>query len=395
MTASIGPALNTKSDLSETSIGQINDIGGRVDARWAELEQLCHMPYELLQGARNVGLFELLTTSRPRDEKHLTRWFETSTRCAWWNGSLGWLVGQGSAIAAIVATSAPALFEQICSSTPQPIIAGTNAGVVTIERHESSWRANGAIRFTSGCKGATHIAGLAIEAGEDPSPETRRYVLAPMDSWEIIEDWDVVGLRGTGSHSIRANSMEIDDDSVFWELKDPPTNDPLRAINVTIAGAWGIAFSVASTQLGIARRALDECYVVVATKHAPPQFDLLDERPTVRATLMELEGLWLQAYAACETVLETLWTAALLDCRPTDHQRALLATTAHLANQRATDIVQAIWRLVGTSALAPSHPIARCARDVQPLVGHIAANTAVLGYAATRYRGEDPGNPIA
>ena len=109
---------------------------------------------------------------------------------------------------------------------------------------------------------------------------------------------------------------------------------------------------------------------------------------------MELEGRWHQALVGATDALDRLWATATAGNLPDDRERAMLATMAHLANTDAADIVARIWLLVGTSALRPDHPIARCARDVAPMTSHVSCNQAALGFAAARWRGEHPGHDI-
>jgi 3-hydroxy-9,10-secoandrosta-1,3,5(10)-triene-9,17-dione monooxygenase len=63
------------------------------------------------------------------------------------------------------------------------------------------WRLSGRFPFSSGClHAAWAIIGARCEdaAGNTPT----RYVLVPMREIEIVDDWDVLGLRGTGSRSL-------------------------------------------------------------------------------------------------------------------------------------------------------------------------------------------------
>lgn len=149
--------------------------------------------------------------------------------------------------------------------------------------------------------------------------------------------------------------------------------------------------SVAATQLGIARRALDEAYQIAGSKRPAPYFDLLDDRPTTRYELMALEGRWHRSVADISAVLERLWETALGGDLLSQRDRALQTTSAHLATIEAVDIVTHVWQLVGTSALDPAHPVARCVRDIQPMTGRISCNHAAVGYAAAVWRGEDLG----
>src|SRR4029077_15683454 len=63
---------------------------------------------------------------------------------------------------------------------------------------------SGRWRVTSNCLHSDHLGLGALfraDAGADPEP-VPRLVFVPRDAVEIVETWDVLGLRGTGSHDI-------------------------------------------------------------------------------------------------------------------------------------------------------------------------------------------------
>ena len=379
--------------LGSRSGDVIDRVGSEVDARTAELDRSYRFPDDLARRSVEAGLFQQLVTADLGGDADLCDWFRNGMRAAWWDGSFGWLITQGSAVSGLIVANAPKLAQRVLGSGPTAT-AGTNAGLLRLHLGDGPMSVDGTIPFASGCDSAVGMIALAGQRGQPNSRDTVRYVCAAAPEWEIVRDWDVVGLRGTGSHSLRANNMSIADDE-WWPLDAPPaSDDPLRVVNQNIGGAWPIAMSVAATQLGIAARALDESYPIVETKRPAPTFDVLDSRPTVRADLMEAEGWWFQAVRSSQAVLTELWETAVAGHDPSPRLRALLAVTAHLANRQSADIVDRVWRIVGTSALHPGSAIARCLRDVKPLLGHISCNPAVLGYAAARWRGEYPGHAV-
>ena len=363
----------------------IDRIGAQVDAMTNELESEARLPTRVFEDLTAAGLFRQLSTRASGQPCTPREWFANGVRAAKWDGSLGWVITQGSVMFPQVQALAPRLADALASLDDR-VLVGTNAGMLTVERTSGGYRLNGRSGFCSG------IDGASVVFGAGPLPDgapTDVYMFgAPTGAWTVDRDWDPVGLRGTGSHSIVANNLEINDGWTMPLLGEPMIDDPIRVVCFSQAGAWPIAMSVAATQLGISRRALDEAYEIIATKTPAPTFDLLDTRPTVRDELMHAEGRWFQAYSAASSALELVWSEANTLDRPTDRTRAMLATAAHLANIDGADIVERVWRIAGTSALSPDHPIARCSRDVRPLLGHIACNRAVLQFAAARWRGE-------
>src|SRR5581483_6714922 len=73
---------------------------------------------------------------------------------------------------------------------------------------DGGWRLSGRFPFSSGC---TH-AQWAIIGARCPHADgavATRYLLVPMGEIEIIDDWHVLGLRGTGSRSLLQHDVFV------------------------------------------------------------------------------------------------------------------------------------------------------------------------------------------
>jgi 3-hydroxy-9,10-secoandrosta-1,3,5(10)-triene-9,17-dione monooxygenase len=67
------------------------------------------------------------------------------------------------------------------------------------------WDVDGSWDFCSGVPYATHFIGTTIKSPIDPvvGPELLLFLL-PRSQWSMVDDWgDLIGFRGSGSHSIR------------------------------------------------------------------------------------------------------------------------------------------------------------------------------------------------
>ncbi|MFX6250391.1 flavin-dependent monooxygenase, partial [Acinetobacter baumannii] len=71
------------------------------------------------------------------------------------------------------------------------------------EQVEGGWMVNGTWKFASGCKGADVLGvgiGAAVPGQAGSKPRT---AVLPPEQVEIIDNWDVMGLVGTGSHDLK------------------------------------------------------------------------------------------------------------------------------------------------------------------------------------------------
>jgi 3-hydroxy-9,10-secoandrosta-1,3,5(10)-triene-9,17-dione monooxygenase len=91
------------------------------------------------------------------------------------------------------------------------------APVGIISPTDDGWEINGQVAFASGTPYGTHYVGQAILAGTEksPTPELMMFV-AHRSGWEMLDDWgDLIGLKGSGSHSIRFEGTRIPKDWAF------------------------------------------------------------------------------------------------------------------------------------------------------------------------------------
>ena len=79
---------------------------------------------------------------------------------------------------------------------------------------DGGWEINGQVAFASGSPYSTFYMGQAIlPPGADANPgepPPQLLFVAPRDEWEMLDDWgDMLGLKGSGSHSIRFSGTRI------------------------------------------------------------------------------------------------------------------------------------------------------------------------------------------
>jgi 3-hydroxy-9,10-secoandrosta-1,3,5(10)-triene-9,17-dione monooxygenase len=92
--------------------------------------------------------------------------------------------------------------------------ASVAAPVGRAERTGAGWEINGQVAFASGSPYSTFYMGQAIlPAPAGASPEDlppQLLFVAPRSEWEMLDDWrDMLGLKGSGSHSIRFDGTRI------------------------------------------------------------------------------------------------------------------------------------------------------------------------------------------
>jgi 3-hydroxy-9,10-secoandrosta-1,3,5(10)-triene-9,17-dione monooxygenase len=84
-------------------------------------------------------------------------------------------------------------------------------------RLADGWEINGQVAFASGSPFATFYMGQALLAPSKPSESPGMLLfVAPRSEWTMLDDWgDILGLKGSGSHSLRFDQARIPADWAF------------------------------------------------------------------------------------------------------------------------------------------------------------------------------------
>ena len=143
---------------------------------------------------------------------------------------------------------------------PLAVASSSLAPRETARAVEGGWRLSGRFPFSSGCLHARWaIVGARCEDGAGNTPT--RYVLVPMRQIEIVDDWEVLGLRGTGSRSLVLNDVFIPTHRsvLLRDLYDGTTPGALVHPDYTLPRAPRgllVPFSLPGVAFTLARRAL-------------------------------------------------------------------------------------------------------------------------------------------
>jgi 3-hydroxy-9,10-secoandrosta-1,3,5(10)-triene-9,17-dione monooxygenase len=91
---------------------------------------------------------------------------------------------------------------------PEAVASSSLAPRAAARRVAGGWRLSGRFPFSSGCDYA-QWAILGAFLGEMGDPRHIAYLLAPLAEVEIVDDWQVLGLAGTGSKSLVLHDVFI------------------------------------------------------------------------------------------------------------------------------------------------------------------------------------------
>jgi alkylation response protein AidB-like acyl-CoA dehydrogenase len=268
----------------------------------------------------------------------------------------------------------------IWGADPLAVAASSLAPRELARTTSGGWRLTGRFPFSSGCLNAQWaIIGARCEdaAGNRPT----RYLLVPMSEIEIVDDWQVLGLRGTGSRTLQLDDVFVPTHRsiLLRELYDGTTPGAqvhpdyplLRAPRGLV-----VPFSLTPVAFTLGRRALDLVAKSLSTRLSRGT-RMLAESEVVQQQLGE-------AAAEIETAILIMHARREATSTLVDSGAAIPADSV-LRNRR--DIAFAAWQLrrglerlvelSGARAVYDTDPLQSLWRDVVTICTHTAVSRHV------------------
>ncbi|MFM0318368.1 acyl-CoA dehydrogenase family protein [Paraburkholderia nemoris] len=364
-------AIDTVADVAQASRDAarlpLADVIVEIAARREEFDRLSHVPRDVIAKLKRAGVYRAATPKRfGGDALAPTAFLDMIERIAVADGSAAWVASFGSAnvyLAALpLATQA-----QIYADGPDQVFAGGLFPVQAAQPADGGWRVNGTWKFASGCKGADWLGvGIGAASSGSGAPGKPRTAVFRPHQVEIVENWDVVGMQGTGSHDLRVTDQFVTDDWTFVRGGEPCVDEPLYRYP-TIAYAAQV---LAVVNLGLARAALDVANHMAGGRKTTTGAPQLADRAYYRIELAKAEAQLRSARAFFYDTTDDVWQSILAGNPVTPEQTSLLRLAATQIAREGADVVQRAYRLGGTMAIYRSHPLQRLVRDAMVVTQH-------------------------
>jgi alkylation response protein AidB-like acyl-CoA dehydrogenase len=170
-----------------------------------------------------------------------------------------------------------------------------------------------------------------------------------LEGLTIEETWDVISMRGTGSHDLVLENVKVKD-SMLVELSESPRGGQKN----------GWILHIPACYLGIAQAARDYA-IHFANHHTPNSLNgPISQLPNVQQLLGEIDLALIQARHLIYSV-----AAAYDDESRRNHLVNELGVVKHTVTNSAISIVDKAMRVVGAKSLQRSNPLQRYYRDVR------------------------------
>ena len=362
-------------------------LGPVLRERSRETETLRRIPDETIADLQAAGLFKVLQPAcYGGDEADLGTSYEIVLALSAADGSVGWVYSVLLVQTWAVSLMDPAASKEVWGSDPSALISSAVAPRSGyIDKVADGYRIKAQFGFSSGCHHATWVFVLGVP--RNAPEEGFCGFLVPRGEYEIVDNWNVMGLCGTGScdvavdstvpphrvHSVVKTGSEVSDAPIyqlpFFQVFPPAAVVPL---------------------VGTAQGALDE-YLVQQKDRARITGGTVGSEPSsqirVAESAADLDAARLTLFRNCAGLTQL---AASGDPLPPE----LLARVNRdqvLASRSAVRAVDRVFANAGARALSLDNPIQRAWRDVHAGAAHPASvpDAPLAAYGAQAF-GVDP-----
>ena len=244
-----------------------------------------------------------------------------------------------------------------------PVIAGQGTRPGRAVPADGGFMLTGSWSFASGIKHGTHIHTLGVIEG---TGEPRIFVL-PVGKATLIDNWDVLGLRATGSIDYQTDNVFVPEAYTHFAA----TEQPKRGGRLYSIGIIGFALICHSGwACGIGRRLLDELTASIRAKASRAGLQAAsdsfqEEYAKAEATYRSARAL---VYETWQDVKETLDRGGALSLRQQTLMRLALANVTWSCHE----VAAFVYKASGTAALRAG-TIQRLFRDMHAGTQHITS----------------------
>ncbi|HEY1144785.1 MAG TPA: acyl-CoA dehydrogenase family protein [Allosphingosinicella sp.] len=333
--------------------------------RRAEFSAQRQLSADIVEKLKAIGVYRALVAREfGGDEQSPAEFLRLIERISTADGSAGWVASFG--VSALYLASLPReTIAEIYANGPDVVFAGGLFPPQTAVPVDGGLKVTGKWKFGSGSTGADLI-GVGIKVDGGPQAGLPRMAVMPAEKVEVVPNWEVNGLQGTGSHDLVVDGVVVPEKWTFIRGSAATLDRPLyRYPSMAFA-----AQVLAVVGLGVARAALDEITAMAGGRGSITGAPLLADRAYVQIEIAKAEAALRSARAFFYEATESAWVKLVAGETLVIGDINLIRLAASHAARVGSDVASAAYKLSGTTGIYTAHPIARHVQDAMVVVQH-------------------------
>lgn len=322
-------------------------------------------PLPAIEAMAEAGFFHLSTVKEVGGKSDPLLAMEVCEAVARVSVSAGWNLAVGNMHTAWASAYLPdEALAEVFPSGHSTVLAGGTFPVGKGKRVDGGFRITGLHSWGSGISHANWVLGGFLPEGED----VPLVYVTPKDSVTILDNWNVVGIEGSGSFDYAVEDLFVAESFTFPFLcTEPKRGDGIFALTWQAQGSGHHA----AVALGGGQHALETIAALAVRKQRALQSSSLAQRGAFRRDLGEAYVRLNGARDNVARLIERRITQARLGATPTSGEIHELTAAATHSCQEAVDIANMAFRYGGGDSVRLSSQLQRTLRDVLVAQQHL------------------------
>lgn len=352
-------------DALELAAG-VRELSAAVAEQRSTFDSDGQLPDQLFEQLAALGLFRLLLPSSVGGPGlSALEFMDVVEAAAALDGTIGWLVGNGGGMARaggyLPTESAREIFDD-----PSAFVVSSTGALGRAVRVPGGYSVTGRWPFGSGSPHGTWFAPICGVEDGGPAGEVI-FVYAPRKDVLLHDNWQVSGLRATGSVDFELMDAFVPDRFTHAFQPEPTQPGTLYRLPTRSIFTW----TVATVPLGIAAGAIDDFATTAGSAKRSPDAVPFAERELIQSQLGQIQARTAASRAYMRHTMRTLLegTEAGTDLEASRVEYRLACT---FASQSALWAIDLVTEMAGAIAILQSSPLERRERDARAAAKHIA-----------------------
>jgi alkylation response protein AidB-like acyl-CoA dehydrogenase len=329
------------------------------------------LPSEAVATLRRLGIFWLKTPAElggtplePLDFCDVMEALAYADTATAWMAMVG-NGGSGTAGGWLPDEGARAVFS---AQRPRPLVVGTPGPRGVGRAVPGGYVVSGRWGFASGIAQADWvIGGFRVPGGDGGDGDRFLVAIVPRDQAQVIDNWHVAGLRGTGSFDFRLADVFVPAERTFPRAASACRGGALFRQEAHVF----LSNELPPLAVGIARRALDEMAAGAGRTARFPGGPALRERPAFHFELGRAQTRIAAARLAHRDAVARAYEVAAGGAREVEGAHLGVAAASVYAVETCAEVVADLFRYGGGRVLSLASPMQRYLRDLLATRQHI------------------------
>jgi len=384
MSLSLAPAETTATPTAEELHARVEGLLPLIEEKAAEAEQLGRMTDEVVAALREAGIYTMLFPKNVGGAELLpVEALRIVERLAYTHASAGWCTivnnMEGTTMAIYVDDDG---IDEIFKDGVDITIAGNGVPRGFARPVDGGYMIKGKWAYASavyhaewihtGCFITDDAGNMVIQPNGQPKIVICHH---PRDTIELLGNWDVLGLRATGSfdYTIKdAEELFVPTARTYdFDIGAPRRGGPAGALGLAGYSAWAHT----SWAIGVGRRMLDELVTVINQRTDP--FGKSNESASFKFQFAQAEA----KYRAARALAYETWQGVSDTCAkgeaPSQEQMTMVKLTLRHIHDVISDVGTFAHRAARGASLHNT-PMQRFYRDIHAGTQHILMSDQIV-----------------